>query len=48
MADCFGFPRSLIATVQHVSDGDTITAITSNQTKLRIRLLGIDPPEMRK
>ena len=39
-------PRSLVAKVERVSDGDTITAITSNQTKLRIRLLGIDAPEI--
>jgi hypothetical protein len=29
-----------------VSDGDTITAFTSNQTKVRLRLLGIDAPEV--
>ncbi len=39
-------PRTLIAKVQRVSDGDSITAVTSNQTKLRIRLLGIDSPEV--
>ncbi len=39
-------PRLLIATVQRVADGDTVTAITSNQTKLRIRLLDIDAPEI--
>ncbi len=38
--------RTVVATVKRVSDGDTITAITSNQTKLRIRLLGIDAPEV--
>ena len=38
-------PRSLSATVERVSDGDTVVAITANQTKLRIRLLGIDAPE---
>ncbi len=38
-------PRSLTAKVKRVSDGDTVTAITSNQTKLRLRLLGIDAPE---
>ena len=38
--------RTLIASVQRVSDGDTITAIMENQTKLRIRLLGIDAPEV--
>jgi len=39
------WPRSLVATVKHVSDGDTVTAISVNGTKLRIRLLGIDAPE---
>ena len=37
-------PRSLVATVQRVSDGDSIAAISDNGTKLRIRLLGIDAP----
>jgi endonuclease YncB( thermonuclease family) len=31
--------------VERVSDGDTVVAITANQTKLRVRLLGIDAPE---
>ncbi len=39
-------PRTLFAKVECVSDGDTITAITSNQTKLRLRLFGIDAPEV--
>ena len=39
-------PRSLSATVERVSDGDTVVAITANQTKLRLRLLGIDAPEI--
>jgi endonuclease YncB( thermonuclease family) len=38
-------PRSLSATVERVSDGDTLVATTANQTKLRLRLLGIDAPE---
>ncbi len=38
--------RTLVATVERVSDGDTITAITSNGTKLRLRLLGVDAPEI--
>ncbi len=41
-------PRTRIASVERVSDGDTITAITSNQTKLRIRLLGTDAPRSSK
>ena len=39
-------PRTLTAKVERVSDGDTITAITGNKTKFRIRLLGIDAPEV--
>jgi endonuclease YncB( thermonuclease family) len=34
--------------VQRVADGDTITVITLNQTKLRIRMVGIDAPETPK
>jgi micrococcal nuclease len=34
--------------VQRVADGDTITVITANQTKLRIRMWGIDAPETPK
>jgi micrococcal nuclease len=34
--------------VERVADGDTVTVITSNQTKLRIRMLGIDAPETPK
>jgi hypothetical protein len=34
--------------VERVADGDTITVITTNQTKLRIRMLGIDAPETPK
>jgi endonuclease YncB( thermonuclease family) len=32
--------------VERISDGDTLAAITDNKTKLRIRLLGIDSPEI--
>jgi endonuclease YncB( thermonuclease family) len=39
-------PRSLVATVEQVSDGDSVTAIADNGTKIRIRLLGIDAPEI--
>jgi endonuclease YncB( thermonuclease family) len=39
-------PRALVAAVERVSDGDTITALTSEGTKLRLRLLGIDAPEI--
>jgi uncharacterized protein YgiM (DUF1202 family) len=34
--------------VERVADGDTLTVITANQTKLRIRMLGIDAPETPK
>jgi endonuclease YncB( thermonuclease family) len=34
--------------VERVADGDTVTVITSNQTKLHIRMLGIDAPETPK
>jgi hypothetical protein len=39
-------PRSLVATVRHIADGDTLPSLISDGTKLRIRLLGIDPPEI--
>jgi micrococcal nuclease len=34
--------------VERVSDGDTLTVITPNHTKLRIRMWGIDAPETPK
>ena len=34
--------------VKRVADGDTITVITPNQTKLRMRMVGIDAPETPK
>lgn len=39
-------PRSLVATVQRLADGDTLVAVTAEQTKLRLRLLGVDAPEI--
>jgi endonuclease YncB( thermonuclease family) len=39
-------PRTIAATVERVIDGDTLTALTANSTKLRLRLLGIDAPEV--
>ncbi len=39
-------PGTITAKVERVGDGETITAVTSNQTKFRIRLLGIDAPEV--
>jgi endonuclease YncB( thermonuclease family) len=41
-----GSPRSLVATVTHVSDGDTLIALSENGTKIRIRLMGSDSPEV--
>jgi len=39
-------PRTLVAPVERVSDGDTIVAVSDNGTKVRIRLLSIDGPEV--
>ena len=39
-------PRFLSASVQRVADGDSITALSDNGTKLRIRFLGIDAPQI--
>lgn len=39
-------PRTLRATVERVADGDTVVATSENGTRLRIRLLGIDAPEV--
>ena len=40
--------RSVTGTVTKVSDGDTIQITTPAQTKLRVRLYGIDAPETPK
>jgi hypothetical protein len=37
-------PRTLVATIQRVSDGDTVIALTADGTNLRIGLLGIGVP----
>ena len=47
----FAFPsnaytRTVEGFVQKVSDGDTVTLITRDGTKLRVRLYGIDAPEV--
>jgi endonuclease YncB( thermonuclease family) len=39
-------PRGVLATVERVADGDTLMATSENSTRLRIRLLGIDAPEI--
>ncbi len=38
-------PRTLVARVERVTDGDSVIAVADNKTRLRIRLLGIDAPE---
>lgn len=40
--------RTVEATVQSVTDGDTIKAVTDEGTELRTRLYGIDAPETAK
>jgi len=40
--------RTVTGTVTKVSDGDTIQITTPEQTKLRVRLYGIDAPETPK
>jgi micrococcal nuclease len=40
--------RTVTGTVTKVSDGDTIQVTTLEQTKLRVRLYGIDAPETPK
>ena len=42
----YAAPRTLVAKVERVSDGDTLVALTANSTKLRLRLLGIDAQEV--
>jgi len=37
--------RTLVTTVERLSDGDAIVAVSDNGIKLRIRLLGIDASE---
>ena len=40
--------RTVTGTVTKVSDGDTIHITTPEQTKLRVRLFGVDAPETAK
>ncbi len=39
-------PRTFVARVERVTDGDSVIAVADNKTRLRIRLLGIDAPEL--
>jgi endonuclease YncB( thermonuclease family) len=39
-------PRTIVASVERVSDGDTVVAHASNGTKLRVSLLGVKAPEV--
>jgi endonuclease YncB( thermonuclease family) len=41
-------PRLIEATVVRVADGDTLTAQTKDGAKLKVRLLGIDAPELER
>lgn len=43
----FAETRTIEGFVQKVSDGDTITLVTRAGAKLRVRLYGIDAPEVR-
>ena len=40
-------PRTVDGKVSRVIDGDTLTLVTREGTKLRVRLYGIDAPEIR-
>jgi endonuclease YncB( thermonuclease family) len=40
-------PRTLVATVAHVTDGDTLVTVSENESMLSILLLGIYAPEIR-
>ena len=49
---CLTYPahpaiRTVEGVVKKVADGDTLTLITPEGTKLRVRLYGIDAPEIR-
>ena len=45
---CHAVMRTVAGTVTKVSDGDTIHVTTPEQTKLKVRLYGIDAPETQK
>jgi len=40
--------RTITGTVTYITDGDTIHVVTAEQTKLKVRLYGIDCPETEK
>jgi len=40
--------RTVTATITKITDGDTVQAITPEGTKLKVRLYGIDAPEIAK
>ncbi len=40
-------PRTVEGTVTRVTDGDTLILVTEEGTKLKVRLYGIDAPEIR-
>jgi len=40
--------RTITATITKITDGDTVQAVTSEGTKLKVRLYGIDAPETAK
>ena len=43
----FAETRTVEGIVQKVADGDTVTLVTRDDAKLRVRLYGIDAPEVR-
>lgn len=46
---CAALPRREVeATVARVADGDTLTAETKDGTRLKVRLFGIDAPELER
>jgi len=45
---CHAVMRTVAGTVTKVSDGDTIHLTTPEQTKIKVRLYGIDAPETQK